>query len=186
MRVFDTTIPDKPLSNFELERYVKQLEIPNFHGVFMKDTLQEHPYTVECGIVNFNTHTQLGRHWVCYYRNNGQRIYFDLYGQITLVEVQRYLKTGPEFQMGKEVIQRNADIVQAPDTVVHGHLCLYVLKSLSNGETVQDILNDKVIGKIPFKPKKGYVLPRHKFTGTFIPLHLQLDESDKPKPGNEP
>ena len=44
----------------------------------------------------------------------------------------------------------------------------------------------KVIGKIPFKPKKGYVLPRHKFTGPFNPLHLQLDERDKPKPGNEP
>ena len=45
---------------------------------------------------------------------------------------------------------------------------------------------NKVIGKIPFKPKKGYVLPRHKFTGPFNPLHLQLDERDKPKPGNEP
>ena len=47
----------------------------------------------------------------------------------------------------------------------------------------------KVIGEIPFKPKKCamcYVLPRHKFTGPFKPLHLQLDERDKPKPGNEP
>ena len=43
----------------------------------------------------------------------------------------------------------------------------------------------KVIGKIPFKPKKGYVLPRHRFTGPFNPLLLQLDERDKPKPGNE-
>ena len=44
----------------------------------------------------------------------------------------------------------------------------------------------KVIGKIPFKPKKCYVLPRHKFTGPFNPLHLQLDERDKPKRENEP
>ena len=120
MRVFDIAIPDKPLSNFELERHVKQLEIPNFRGVFMNDALPEHPYTVECGIVNFNTHTQQGSHRVCYYRNKGQRIYFNSYGQITLVEVQRYLKTGPEFQRGEEVIQRNTDIVQAPNTVVCG------------------------------------------------------------------
>ena len=33
----------------------------------------------------------------------------------------------------------------------------------------------KVIGKIPFKPKTGFVLPTHRFTGTFNPLHLQLD-----------
>ena len=142
MRVFDIAIPDKPLSNFELERYVRQLEIPNFCGVFMKDTLPaEHPYTVECSIVNFNTHSQPGSHWVCYYRNKDQRIYFDSYGQITPVEVQRYLKTGPEFQRGEEVIQRNTDIVQAPNTVVCGHLCLYVLKSLANGEEFQSILN---------------------------------------------
>ena len=41
----------------------------------------------------------------------------------------------------------------------------------------------KVIGKIPFKPKKGFVLPKHRFTG---PLHLQLDSKDNPLPGNEP
>ena len=137
MLAFDIAIPDKPLSNFELERYVRQLEIPNYRGVFMKDTLPEHPYTVEWGIVNFNTHSHLGSHWVCYYRNNDQRIYFDSYRQITPVEVQRYLKTGTEFQRGKEVIQRNRDIFQAPNTVVCGHLCIYVLKSLANGEEFQ-------------------------------------------------
>ena len=44
----------------------------------------------------------------------------------------------------------------------------------------------KVIGKIPFKPKKGYVLPRHHFSGPYNPLHLQLDSKDNPLPGNEP
>ena len=44
----------------------------------------------------------------------------------------------------------------------------------------------KVIGKIPFKPKKGFVLPRHRFTGPYNPLHLQLDSKDNPLPGNEP
>ena len=43
-----------------------------------------------------------------------------------------------------------------------------------------------MIGKIPFKPKKGYVLPKHRFTGTYNPLHLQLDPQDNPLPGNEP
>ena len=43
-----------------------------------------------------------------------------------------------------------------------------------------------MIGKIPFKPKKGYVLPRHHFTRPYNPLHLQLDSKDNPLPGNEP
>ena len=33
----------------------------------------------------------------------------------------------------------------------------------------------KVIGKISFKPKKGFVLPKHRCTGPFNPLHLQLE-----------
>ena len=44
----------------------------------------------------------------------------------------------------------------------------------------------RVIGKIPFKPKKGFVLPKHRFTGPYNPLHLQLDSKYNPLPGNEP
>ena len=43
-----------------------------------------------------------------------------------------------------------------------------------------------MIGKIPFKPKKGFVFPRHHFTRPFNPLHLQLDSEDNPLTGNEP
>ena len=44
----------------------------------------------------------------------------------------------------------------------------------------------KVIGKIPFKPNKGFVLPKHRYTGTYNPLHLQLDSKDHPLLGQEP
>ena len=44
----------------------------------------------------------------------------------------------------------------------------------------------KIIGKIPFKPKKGFVLQRHRFTGSFNTLHLQLHSQDNPLPENEP
>ena len=44
----------------------------------------------------------------------------------------------------------------------------------------------KVIGKIQFKPKKGFVLPKHRYTGPYNPLHLQLDPQVNPLPGNEP
>ena len=57
---------------------------------------------------------------------------FDSFGQITPVEIQRYLKTGTEFAHGGEVIQRNTDIVQAVNTQVCDHLCLFVLKTLAN------------------------------------------------------
>ena len=58
----------------------------------MRDTLRPCPFNVESGIVNVNTSNQAGSHWVCYYRNKTDRIYFDSYAQITPVELQRYLK----------------------------------------------------------------------------------------------
>ena len=44
----------------------------------------------------------------------------------------------------------------------------------------------KVIGKIPFKPKKGLVLPKRRHTGPYNSLHLQLDSQDNPLPREEP
>lgn len=43
----------------------------------------------------------------------------------------------------------------------------------------------EVIGKLP-RPKKGFVLPFHKYTGPYNPLHEQLDEFDQPRKGQEP
>ena len=43
----------------------------------------------------------------------------------------------------------------------------------------------KIIGNLP-RPKKGFVLPGHKYTGPYNPLEEQLDENDTPVPGQEP
>ena len=113
MQIFNISVPDKPLTNIELVRYDGLLKVPDFRGVFMRDTLPKYPFNEVSGIVNFNTSRQPGSHWVCYYRNNNERIDFNSYGQIIPVEIQQFLKTGSEFDPGKEVIQRNTVIVQA-------------------------------------------------------------------------
>ena len=136
MEVYGLQIPDKPLTNFELLDYTKRLFIKNLRGVFMRDNLPLVPQENECGIVNFNTTKQSGSHWVCYFKKGDERIYFDSYGQITLYEIQKYLKRPGE----KEVIQRNTDVIQPVGTSICGHLCLYVLKSLCEGLSFQDVL----------------------------------------------
>ena len=141
MDVYGIYIPDRALSNFELINYAKQLDIPNFRGVFMRDELPKRPWLNECGIVNFNNSMEPGSHWVAYYKNKRQRIYFDSYGQVILAEVKDYLKSDKEKENDESVIQRNTDIVQEFNTQICGHLCLYVLKSLSTGQTYRDILD---------------------------------------------
>ena len=42
-----------------------------------------------------------------------------------------------------------------------------------------------MIGKLP-RPQRGFVLPGHKYTGPYNPLHEQLDENDRPIAGQEP
>ena len=44
----------------------------------------------------------------------------------------------------------------------------------------------KLLETIPFKPKWGLVLPKHRYTGPYNSLHLQLDSKDRPLPGEEP
>ena len=66
---------------------------------------------------------------------------------------------------------------------VHGqcHLC-HCSCSQYIGSSV-DI--HKIIGKLP-KPKGGFTLPGHKYTGPYNPLEKQLDQNDQPIRGQEP
>ena len=61
---------------------------------------------------------------------------------MTLAEMQKYLKNKKEYETEKAVIQRNMDIVQHVNTHVCGHLCLFVLTSLTGKhQSYQDVLN---------------------------------------------
>ena len=144
MKVYGLVIPNcKGLTNFDLDKHARTLRIPNFRGVFMRDTLPSIPYHKECGIVNFDTSKQVGSHWVCYFKDEmDQRIYFDSFGQITPIEIQRYLKTDIELKNDIPAIERNTDIVQRSNTHVCGHLCLFVLTSLMREHlSYQHVLN---------------------------------------------
>ena len=101
MDVYGIQIPDKSLSNFDLIKYADDLNISNFCGVFMRDELPKIPQQYECGIVNFNTSSESGTHWVAYYKNGKKRIYFDSYGQVVLQEINDYLKTKSQKKMIK-------------------------------------------------------------------------------------
>ena len=145
MKVYDLYISDdRGLTNIDLYRYARELKIDNFRGVFMRDTLQRIAHQMECGIVNLNTSTEPGSHWVCYFTDDKKNtaIYFDSFGQVTPMVIQKYLKTKEEYEMKKTVIQRNTDIVQHTNTHVCGHLYLFVLTSLTREHrSFQDVLN---------------------------------------------
>ena len=143
MKVFELDIPtDRGLTNFDLISCIEKLKVPYFRGVFMRDELPSRKHIIECGIMNLNKSNQIGSHWICFVRNKKERIYFDSFGQITPLELQKYLKSKSEFINEKSVIRRNSDIVQTANTHVCGHLCLVVLTSLMREHlSYQEVLN---------------------------------------------
>ena len=128
------------LSNFDIIKIVQHLKIPEFRYVYMRDQLPVTSNEKESGIVNLNTSQQTGSHWVGYFKDGAKRMYFDSFGQITPLEIQKYLKTKKEFENQDPVIERNTDIVQQPNTNICGHLCIYVLDNLSKGKNYSDVI----------------------------------------------
>ena len=90
--------------NIEFSTYAREFKIPHSRDVFMRYTFPQYRYDVESDMVNLITSNQARNHCVCFHRKRSDRIYFESYGQITPVEIQRYLTTGIEFNRGKEVM----------------------------------------------------------------------------------
>lgn len=111
-----------------MENYATNLDIKNFRGVFMRDTLPDIPNKLECGIVNLDSVYSTGTHWTCYYKNRNYKIYFDSFGNARPPqELVIYL--------GSDGLQYNTDSFQNfDDPPICGHLCLEVLSRLSRGE----------------------------------------------------
>ena len=126
-------LPNKPLTNVEIADSVKKLHIPSFRGVFVRDALPKKPNKNECGILNLDDSSGNGTHWVLWYRKNNTNFYFDSYGIQPPLELQRYLKSS---------ILYTTEKIQPKGEVFCGHLCLHVLKQLSLGRHLQNIVND--------------------------------------------
>ncbi len=141
MRIFHIVISNHdPLENYEIRKYTRQFVVQYFKMVCMLNTLSTAVETNDCGTVNLIKNGEKGYHWVASWKRGSVRIYFDSYGQITPVEIQKYLKTAEEFCANTNVIQRNTDIVQPLNSSICGQLCLYVLKALSEGWSYEKIL----------------------------------------------
>ena len=55
MEIYGLQFPsDAAMTNFDLLRCARNLNIPNFRGVYMRDCLPKRPHQVECRIMNLN------------------------------------------------------------------------------------------------------------------------------------
>ena len=132
IRVKNITLPYEALSNFDLIDAAKDLKIKCFRGVYLMDTIPGKPNNKECGILNLDSSGGPGTHWIAWYKNGNNKIYFDSYGIQPPKEIIKYLGKG---------INYNTDQLQPRGEVFCGHLCLHVLKELNEGVDFQTIIN---------------------------------------------
>ena len=104
----------------------------------MKDELPQKINKVECDIINLEDSDEDGSHWTAYYKNNGKKYYFDSYGCARpRNQLVKYL--------GSENLFYNENRVQNyNDPPFCGHLCLIVLKKLSEGKSYEKVQKGKL------------------------------------------
>jgi len=97
----------------------------------MRDQLNFRPLRNECGIINLNTNSQPGSHWVCWFKRGKEKYYFDSFGVKAPKEIIEYLKP--------PIIYSECQIQQFNDTNC-GQWCLYVLNELNRKRLFSDVV----------------------------------------------
>ena len=130
--VDSVVLPNKPLSNLEIIDAAKKLSLDGFGWVFLRDTLPTKTKLNECGVLNLDSSSGDGTHWVMWFKKGKNKFYFDSYGVQPPSEQIDYLKS-PIFY--------NSERVQQNGEVFCEHLCHFTLKQLSLENNVQTVLN---------------------------------------------
>ena len=133
IQVENIVLPNKPLSNFEIEDAVKKIGLKNFRGVFLRDTLPKKLKRNEWAIMNLDDTSEDGTHWVAWFKRGNDKFYFDSFGLPPLTELNNYLD-GDVFYRTEQIQKRQE--------VFCGHFFLFVLKEMQKGKGLQEIINN--------------------------------------------
>ena len=127
--VDSVALPNKPPSKLEIIDAAKNYRC---REVFLRNTLRKTAKLNECGIWNLDSSSGDGTHWVMWFKKGNDMFHFDSYGVQPPSELIAYLKS-PIFY-NSERVQQNCE-------VFCGYLCLFALKQLSLGNSLQAVIN---------------------------------------------
>ena len=86
----------------------------------------------ESMILNLDDNRGRGTHWTCLFIKNSEAYYFDPFGMPMTKELETYLEGIPT--------DYSSFSIQAPEEVICGHYCVYMLWRLSLGFNFYEIL----------------------------------------------
>lgn len=121
------------MTNLELNRALK--DIKSYIGCYMSDELSKivpaHNISL---IINYDTSTKPGSHWVALYVQDNRPEYFDSFG---LPPIQSVI----DFCSNYHPIRWNSKQLQSLDEVVCGELAASFIKLRSLGHSFEEIIN---------------------------------------------
>ena len=136
---------DIPLSNFDLLKWVDFLKIPNFRGVYSRDS-KDHVHKTGCCIINLDDGVGNGTHWVATFVKPKSKIiyYFDSFSlppPIEFLEYAKRLRIRYQYNGGYPIQDINSERC--------GYISLYFLdnihkKSFYDCLKVFDLKNPKI------------------------------------------
>ena len=129
--VDSVVLPKKQLSNREIINAAKTQSLNGFRGVFLRDTLPKKAKLNECGILNLDSSSDDGPHWIMWFKKVRM-------SSISIVMICSLLVSWLHI---KSPIFDNSERIQQNGEVFCGHLCLFELKQLSLGDNLQEFIN---------------------------------------------
>ena len=130
--VYSVLLPNKPLSNLEIIDAAKKLSPYELRGVFLQATLPTKTKLNEYDILNLDSSSGDGAHWVMWFKKGKEKFYFASDGVQPPSGLIVYLKSP---------IVCNSKRVQQSGEVFCGHLCLFTLKQLFLRNNLQAVIN---------------------------------------------
>ena len=113
-----------PITNFDIQNWVKYLRLNNFGGVISRDQvidcIPQHSY-----VINLNESDEPGSHWVAMFFGSSLVLYFDSFG---LAPPQELLMLCKKHRINYAY---NNTHYQALTSVLCGYYCLFFLNEIS-------------------------------------------------------
>ena len=91
--VDSVVLPNKPLSNLEIIDAAKKLLMYEIRYFFRHTLPKMAKKLSECGILNLDSSSGDGTHWVMWFKKGKDKFYFDSYGVQPPSELIAYLKS---------------------------------------------------------------------------------------------
>ena len=110
---------------------LKSYHSEDLEGCFW-ETLPKKPKLNECGILNLNSSSGDGTHWVMWFKKGKDKFYFDSYGVLPPSELIAYLKS--PILYNRERVQQNGEVFCE-------YLCLFALKQVTLRNNLQTVIN---------------------------------------------